>query len=92
MAGGSPPRRFTASNFQLTAKGAGRPASRAVRGASRLKDVGLKEPITHRAGNTSEIFTVPESDSITSALVMENLERCMGNSNAKAVRTGNVNK
>ena len=34
----------------------------------------------------------PDTDSITSALVMENLERCMGNSNAKAVRTGNVNK
>lgn len=34
----------------------------------------------------------PDTDSITSALVMENLERCIGNSNAKAVRTGNVNK
>ena len=34
----------------------------------------------------------PDTDSITSALVMENLERCMGNSKAKAVRTGNVNK
>ena len=34
----------------------------------------------------------PDTDSITSAMVMENLEKKLGNSNAKAVRTGNVNK
>lgn len=34
----------------------------------------------------------PDTDSITSALVMENLEKKLGNENAKAVRTGNVNK
>ena len=34
----------------------------------------------------------PDTDSITSAIVMENLERKLGNENAKAVRTGEVNK
>ena len=34
----------------------------------------------------------PDTDSITSAIVMENLERKLGNENARAVRTGNVNK
>lgn len=34
----------------------------------------------------------PDTDSITSALVMENLEKKLGNENAKAVRIGNVNK
>ena len=34
----------------------------------------------------------PDTDSITSALVMENLEKKLGNENAKAVRLGNVNK
>lgn len=34
----------------------------------------------------------PDTDSITSALVMENLEKKLGNENAKAVRTGSVNK
>ena len=34
----------------------------------------------------------PDTDSITSALVMENLEKKLGNENVKAVRTGNVNK
>ena len=52
MAGGSPPRRFSASNIQRSSKGAGRPANHAVRWASRLRNVGLKEPITHRAGKS----------------------------------------
>ncbi len=34
----------------------------------------------------------PDTDSITSSIVMENLERKLGNENAKAVRIGNVNK
>ena len=34
----------------------------------------------------------PDTDSITSALVMENLEKKLGNENVKAVRIGNVNK
>ena len=34
----------------------------------------------------------PDTDSITSALVMENLEKKLGNENVKAVRLGNVNK
>lgn len=34
----------------------------------------------------------PDTDSITSALVMENLEKKLGNVNAKAVRLGEVNK
>ena len=34
----------------------------------------------------------PDTDSITSAMVMENLEKKLGNEKAKAVRTGNVNK
>lgn len=34
----------------------------------------------------------PDTDSITSAIVMENLERKLGNENAKAVRTGDINK
>ena len=34
----------------------------------------------------------PDTDSITSSIVMENLERKLGNKNAKAVRLGNVNK
>lgn len=34
----------------------------------------------------------PDTDSITSSMVMENLERELGNKNAKAVRTGDVNK
>lgn len=34
----------------------------------------------------------PDTDSITSAIVMENLEKKLGNENAKAVRTGEVNK
>lgn len=34
----------------------------------------------------------PDTDSITSSMVMENLERKLGNKNAKAVRTGSVNK
>ena len=34
----------------------------------------------------------PDTDSITSAMVMENFEKKLGNENAKAVRTGNVNK
>lgn len=34
----------------------------------------------------------PDTDSITSAIVMENLEKKLGNEDAKAVRTGNVNK
>ena len=34
----------------------------------------------------------PDTDSITSSIVMENLERKLGNENAKAVRLGNVNK
>ena len=34
----------------------------------------------------------PDTDSITSALVMENLEKKLGNENVKAVRTGNINK
>ena len=34
----------------------------------------------------------PDTDSITSAIVMENFEKKLGNENAKAVRTGNVNK
>lgn len=34
----------------------------------------------------------PDTDSITSAMVMENLEKKIGNENAKAVRLGNVNK
>ena len=34
----------------------------------------------------------PDTDSITSSLVMENLEKQLGNENAKAVRLGNVNK
>ena len=34
----------------------------------------------------------PDTDSITSALVMENLEKKLGNENAKAVRLGNANK
>lgn len=34
----------------------------------------------------------PDTDSITSAIVMENLERKLGNENAKAVRTGEINK
>ena len=34
----------------------------------------------------------PDTDSITSSMVMENLEREWGNKNAKAVRTGDVNK
>ena len=42
MAGGSPPHRFTASNFQRSAREAGRPASHGARGASRFRDVGLK--------------------------------------------------
>lgn len=34
----------------------------------------------------------PDTDTITSALVMENLEHELGNSNAKAYRLGNLNK
>lgn len=34
----------------------------------------------------------PDTDSITSSLVMENLEKKLGNENVKAVRLGNVNK
>lgn len=34
----------------------------------------------------------PDTDSITSAIVMENLEEKLGDSKAKAVRIGNVNK
>ena len=34
----------------------------------------------------------PDTDSITSAIVMENLERKLGNENAKAVSLGNINK
>ena len=34
----------------------------------------------------------PDTDSITSSMVMENLERKLGNKNAKAVRLGDVNK
>ena len=34
----------------------------------------------------------PDTDSITSAIVMENFEKKLGHQNAKAVRTGNVNK
>ena len=34
----------------------------------------------------------PDTDSITSSLVMENLERKLGNENVKAVRLGDVNK
>ncbi len=34
----------------------------------------------------------PDTDAITSSMVMENLEKKLGNKNAKAVRTGNVNK
>ena len=34
----------------------------------------------------------PDTDSITSAIVMENLENKIGDGNAKAVRLGNVNK
>ena len=34
----------------------------------------------------------PDTDSITSSIVMENLERKLGNKNAKAVRIGNINK
>ena len=34
----------------------------------------------------------PDTDSITSAIVMENFEKKLGHENAKAVRTGNVNK
>ena len=34
----------------------------------------------------------PDTDSITSAIVMENLEKKLGNENAKAVRTGDINK
>ena len=34
----------------------------------------------------------PDTDSITSSLVMENLEKKLGNKNVKAVRLGNVNK
>lgn len=34
----------------------------------------------------------PDTDSITSAIVMENLEKKIGDGNAKAVRLGNVNK
>ena len=34
----------------------------------------------------------PDTDSITSAIVMENLERKLGNESVKAVRTGEVNK
>ena len=34
----------------------------------------------------------PDTDSITSAIVMENFEKKLGHENVKAVRTGNVNK
>ena len=34
----------------------------------------------------------PDTDSVTSAIVMENLERKLGNENVKAVRTGEINK
>ena len=34
----------------------------------------------------------PDSDTITSALVMENLEHALGNTDAKAYRLGNLNK
>ena len=34
----------------------------------------------------------PDSDSITSSLVMANLEKELGNSEAKAYRLGNINK
>lgn len=34
----------------------------------------------------------PDTDSITSAIVMENLERKLGNENAKAVSLGHINK
>ena len=34
----------------------------------------------------------PDTDSITSAMVMENFEKKLGRENAKAVRTGDVNK
>lgn len=34
----------------------------------------------------------PDTDSIMSSMVMENLEKKLGNSNVKAVRTGDVNK
>ena len=34
----------------------------------------------------------PDTDSITSSIVMENLEKQLGDKNAKAVRIGNINK
>ena len=34
----------------------------------------------------------PDTDSITCSMVMENLERKLGNENVKAVRTGDINK
>ena len=34
----------------------------------------------------------PDTDSITSSIVMENLEKKLGNENVKAVRTGEINK
>ena len=34
----------------------------------------------------------PDSDSITSSLVMANLEKELGNSDVKAYRLGNINK
>lgn len=34
----------------------------------------------------------PDTDSVTSAIVMENLEKKLGNENVKAVRTGEINK
>ena len=34
----------------------------------------------------------PDSDSITSSIVMTNLEKELGNSEAKAYRLGNINK
>ncbi len=34
----------------------------------------------------------PDTDSITSSIVMENLERKLGNTNAKAYKLGNINK
>ena len=49
-----------------------------------------------RRNNMVETFVFghksPDSDSITSSLVMTNLEKELGNSEAKAYRLGNINK
>ena len=58
----------------------------------------VKEKRTKNGGNNMDkevlIFghKSPDTDSITSSIVMENLEKQLGNKNAKAVRLGNVNK